>query len=180
MLKTIVTYVLDNFEAMLCKVLLIFFVTILFLQIIFRCFQWPLTWTEEVSRFAFLWFILFGASYATRKAALNRVTLQFSKFPAKFKNACLLLADAIWLIFALIMAYQGYLQVLDLAEFPYFTPALDWSLSWVYIAFPISFSLMAIRIVQVNVLHYAFGQNIADPDQEAIQDSKNALSEEGE
>ncbi len=178
--RGIISYVLDNLEGILCKILLIFFVTTLLLQIIFRELHLPLTWSEEIARYAFLWFILFGASYATRRAALNRVTLQFAKAPAIVKNVCLLLGDLVWFAFALAMAYQGYLQVKDLAEFPYYTPALDWSLSWVYLAFPISFALMAIRIVQVNYMYYFLGKDIVDPDKEAIQDSKRALSEEGQ
>lgn len=61
------------------------------------------------------------------------------------------------------MAWEGYIAVLDLVEFPYATPALDWDLGMVYLVFPLSFLLMAIRIVQVNVIKYILKEEILDP-----------------
>ena len=39
-------------------------------------------------------------------------------------------------------------------EFTYFSPALDWSMAYLYLIFPIAFSLMTIRIIQVNYLRF--------------------------
>ncbi|MDR2820617.1 MAG: TRAP transporter small permease [Desulfovibrio sp.] len=180
MLKKIFPAFMDHFESYICQVLLVFFVGIIFLQIILRATGDSLKWTEEIARYAFLWFILFGACYATRLAALNRVTMQFLKFPPIVGKVCLLLSDVIWLVFCLVMAWNGYLAVMDLAEFPYYTPALDWDLSKIFLVFPISFVLMAIRIIQVNVIKHVLHKEIVDPDQQAIEDSKQLLAEEGE
>ena len=65
---------------------------------------------------------------------------------------------------ALLFAHHGvgsYIAVLDLVEFPYATPALDWDLGMVYLVFPLSFLLMAIRIVQVNVIKYILKEEIS-------------------
>jgi len=180
MLKKAFLAFMDHFESYICQVLLVFFVCVIFMQIVLRATGDSLKWTEEIARYAFLWFILFGACYATRLAALNRVTMQFSKFPPIVGKVCLLLGDLVWLVFCLIMAWHGYLAVIDLAEFPYYTPALDWDLSKIYLIFPISFLLMAVRIIQVNVIKYVLKREIADPDQQAIEESKQALAEEGE
>ena len=153
-MKKIVLALLDHFESYLCQFLLVFFVVVILLQIVLRQINMSLPWTEEIARFAFIWFILFGACYATRLCALNRVTLQFSRAPKWVGNLFLFIGDIIWLCFSLIMAWEGYIAVLDLVEFPYATPALDWDLGMVYLVFPLSFLLMAIRIVQVNVIKY--------------------------
>lgn len=84
----------------------------------------------------------------------------------------------IWLAFSLIMAWEGYLAVMDLREFPYATPALDWDMGYVYLVFPLSFTLMAIRILQVNYIKFVLKQEIADPDQEAVKQSQSALLED--
>lgn len=179
--KKVVMALLDHFESYLCQALLVFFVGIIFLQIVLRQLNMSLPWTEEIARFAFLWFILFGSCYATRLCALNRVTLQFSKAPKWVENTFLFISDVIWIIFSLIMAWQGYLCVVDLVEFPYATPALDWDLGLVYMVFPLSFTLMAIRIVQVNVIKYILKEEILDPDQESIKESqKSLMAEEGD
>ena len=174
-MKKFVTALLDHFESYLCQFLLVFFVVVVFMQIILRALNMSLPWTEEIARFAFLWFILFGACYATRLCALNRVTIQFMKAPKWLSDGCLLLSDVAWFIFSLIMAYEGYRAVMDLREFPYATPALDWDLGMVYLVFPLSFLLMAIRIVQVNVMKFILHIEIADPDQESVKESQNAL-----
>ena len=177
-MKKFVTALLDHFESYLCQLLLVFFVVVVFMQIILRALDMSLPWTEEIARFAFLWFILFGACYATRLCALNRVTMQFMKAPKWLANGCLLLSDVAWLIFSLIMAYEGYRAVMDLREFPYATPALDWDLGMVYLVFPLSFLLMAIRIVQVNVMKFILHIEIADPDEESVKESQRALLSE--
>ena len=180
MLKAALLALLDHFEKYICQALLVFFVVILFLQIILRATGDSLIWTEEIARFAFIWFILLGACYATRLCALNRVTMQFTFLPPVVGKVCMFVSDCIWLVFSLVMAWHGYLAVMDLSEFPYFTPALDWDLSNVYLIFPISFTLMAIRIVQVNYIRYVLKQEIVDADTEAIEESKKALTEHGE
>ena len=171
-MKKFISALLDHFESYLC---LVFFVVVVFMQIILRAMNMSLPWTEEIARFAFLWFILFGACFATRLCALNRVTVQFMKVPKWFADICLLLSDVAWFIFSLIMAYEGYRAVMDLREFPYATPALDWDLGMVYLVFPLSFLLMAIRIVQVNVMKFILHIEIADPDQESVKESQSAL-----
>ena len=123
-------------------------------------------------------FILFGACYATRLCALNRVTVQFINASKKTTDFFLFVSDMIWLVFSLVMAYEGYVAVMDLREFPYATPALDWDLGMVYLVFPLSFLLMAIRIVQVNYIRFILKEEIADPDQEAIKESQSALLNE--
>ena len=114
---------MDHFESYLCQFLLVFFVVVVFIQIILRFLDASLPWTEEIARFAFIWFILFGACYAT--------------------------------------------------------PALDWDMGYIYLVFPLSFTLMAIRILQVNYIKFVLKQEIADPDQEAVKQSQSALLEEG-
>ncbi len=180
MVKKVILALLDHFESYICQVLLVFFVITLFAQIILRATGDSLIWTEEIARFAFIWFILFGACFATRLSALNRVTMHFNMFPPIVGTVCIFISDIIWFCFALAMAYYGYLAVLDLQEFPYHTPALDWDLSKVYLVFPITFTLMAIRIVQVNFIKFVLKQEIADPEAEAIEESKRALIEAGE
>ena len=178
MFKKTLIALLDHFEGYVCQVLLTFFVTLLFIQIIFRIFGLPLTWSEEMARYSFLWFIMFGACYATRLAALNRVVMHLTKMPKPVANTLLILGDLFWVIFSLAMAWYGYLSVRELIELPYYTPALDWNLSYVYLIFPFCFLLMAIRIIQVNICRYILKMEIIDPDKASVEESKSALMAE--
>ncbi|TYT74701.1 TRAP transporter small permease [Desulfobotulus mexicanus] len=156
---------IDKFESYVCQALLSFFVVILFLQIALRiCFDYVLPWSEEISRFSFVWFVFFGAAYAARLAAHNRVTIQFKLFPPLVGNICMFITDIIWIGFNLVMIQKSVEVIIDLMEFPYISPSLGWSMAYVYWIFPISFSLMTIRIIQVNIMKYWLKIEIKDVD----------------
>ena len=159
MLKKVLLAILDNFEGYVSQVLLAFFVLILLLQIFLRQFGHPLYWTEELARYSFVWFVFFGASYAARLAAHNRVTIQFRPFPKWVGDACMLLRE--------------------LREFPYATPALDWQLSYIYFIFPIAFTLMSARIIQVNVMKFVLKKELTAPDRIETEESRKAFADGG-
>ena len=179
MLKKIVLNILDNVECYVCEILLAFFVTILFMQIIMREIGTPLYWSEEVSRYCFVWFVFLGASYAARLSAHNRVQLQFKFFPLIIGKISMSLMDVVWIGFNSVMIWKGIEAIQDLIEFPYATPALNWQLSYVYLIFPIAFILMTIRILQVNYIRWILKKEIEDPDKVDLEKSKQMFQEEG-
>lgn len=157
--------VLDNIEGYLCKFFLGFFVILLFIQVVMRVvFQSSLTWSEEASRFAFVWFAFLGASYAARLGAHNRVTFQFKFLPKKYGDMSQLIADLIWIVFNTVMTVKSIETIKDMLEFPFYSPALDLPMYYVYMLFPIAFTLMTIRIIQVNVLKFVYKVELKDVD----------------
>ncbi|MDT8377681.1 MAG: TRAP transporter small permease [Desulfotignum sp.] len=173
----------DNLESYLCQILLVFFVCLLFLQIILRlvfvAFDWlsqfievfnnyplpaSLAWGEELSRFAFVWFVFLGATYAARLAAHNRVTFQFKIFPKIVGNISTLFSDIIWIAFNCIMVYYSINVIKEGFQYPEHSPTLDWLMAYVFMIFPIAFTLMSLRIIQVNIMKYVFHIEIADVD----------------
>lgn len=181
---------LDNLESYVCQVLLVFFVCLLFLQIVLRLvfglmdtlshyidffdfYDLPasLPWGEELSRFAFVWFVFFGATFAARLAAHNRVTFQFKLFPEIIGNVSMLLSDLVWIVFNTTMVYFSIIVIKEGFEYPEYSPTLDWIMAYVFLIFPIAFSLMNIRIIQVNIMKYVFKMEIADVDKIEVDES---------
>jgi len=163
--KEIAKKVLDNTESYICQFLLSFFIILLFIQIICReVFSMNISWGEELARFSFVWFVFFGASYAARLAAHNRVTFQFRWFSKKTANYIEAFADLIWIVFNFVIIHKSIFLIRSMLEFPYISPTLGWSMAYVYLIFPISFTLMTIRIIQVNYLKIVKGVDIRDPD----------------
>ncbi len=155
----------DNFESYVCQFLLCFFISLLFIQILCReLFNYSLSWEEELARFAFVWFVFLGASYAARLSAHNRVTFQFRWFPKTVANYIEAFADAIWVLFNIVIIYKSSLLILSMFEYPYITPTLGWSMAYVYMIFPVAFTLMTMRIIQVNYLKLVKHVDIRDPD----------------
>lgn len=175
--------ILDNIESYMCQILLVFFVCLLFLQIMLRLVfsgihilsgyisfleHYPLPaslpWGEELSRFAFVWFVFLGATYAARLAAHNRVTFQFKLFPKIVGNISTLISDLVWIGFNCTMIYYSISVIKEGFQYPEHSPTLDWVMAYVFMIFPIAFTLMTIRIIQVNIMKYFFKIEIADVD----------------
>jgi C4-dicarboxylate transporter DctQ subunit len=163
--KKIAITVLDNIESYICQFMLSFFIILLFIQIICReVFNVNISWGEELARFSFVWFVFFGASFAARLAAHNRVSFQFKWFSKKTANYIEAFADLIWIVFNIVIIYKSIFLIKSMLQYPYISPTLGWSMAYVYMIFPLSFSLMTIRIIQVNYLKIVKGVDIRDPD----------------
>ncbi len=176
-MKKIVIAVLDNVESYICQFLLSFFIILLFIQIISReVFSVNISWGEELARFSFVWFVFFGAVVAARLAAHNRVTFQFKKFSKKTQNYIEGFADLIWLIFNGVMIYKSVYLINSMMEFTYTSPTLGWDMAYVYFIFPLAFTLMSIRIIQVNYLKLVKGIDIRDPDKVDIEEEFEKIS----
>jgi C4-dicarboxylate transporter, DctQ subunit len=189
---------LDNFESYVCQVLLVFFVCLLFLQIMLRLTfgaalilsnfipmlqSYPLPasipWGEELSRMAFVWFVFLGATYAARLAAHNRVTFQFKIFPKIVGDISMLISDLIWIGFNCTMIYYSISVIREGFEYPEYSPTLDWIMAYIFMIFPIAFSLMTIRIIQVNIMKFIFKIEIADVDKIDAGDIDDEVPENG-
>ena len=176
-MKKIAITVLDNVESYICQFLLSFFIILLFIQIISReVFSVNISWGEELARFSFVWFVFFGAVVAARLAAHNRVTFQFKKFSKKTQNYIEGFADLIWLIFNGVMIYKSVYLINSMMEFTYTSPTLGWDMAYVYFIFPMAFTLMSIRIIQVNYLKLVKGIDIRDPDKVDIEEEFEKIS----
>jgi C4-dicarboxylate transporter DctQ subunit len=195
--KTILK-ILDNLESYLCQILLVFFVCLLFLQIVLRIVfsaihslsyyigfleHYPLPaslpWGEELSRFAFVWFVFLGATYAARLAAHNRVTFQFKIFPKIVGDISTLFSDLVWIVFNCVMVYYSISVIKEGFEYPEYSPTLDWIMSYIFMIFPIAFSLMTIRIIQVNIMKHILKIEIADVDKVDTGDLDDEAPESG-
>lgn len=130
--------------------------------------HWPLpasiAWGEELSRFAFVWFVFFGATYAARLAAHNRVTFQFKLFPKIAGDVSTVISDLIWIGFNCVMIYYSIAVIKEGFEFPEYSPTLDWVMAYIFMVFPITFFLMNVRIIQVNIMKHILKIEIADVD----------------
>lgn len=172
MFKKIIN-LLDHAENYICQFLLCGFVLLLFVQVVMRVgFNYGIHWSEELSRFAFVWFVFLGASYAARMAAHNRVTFHLRMMPEKLRNGVELFADMFWIAFNTLMTVKSIEVIESMMEFTYHSPALDWSMAYLYWIFPISFTLTSIRIVQVNYMKLVMGvkfHDVDEPDLEALE-----------
>src|SRR5690606_31541245 len=91
---------LDNIEQLISNLCLAALVVVLGLQIVFRyVLGIGLSWSEEVSRFLFIWFVYVSASLAARAGTHVRVTAFVDMLPPRAGHLVRIAADLIWIGF---------------------------------------------------------------------------------
>ncbi|MEM7087958.1 MAG: TRAP transporter small permease [Pseudomonadota bacterium] len=172
--------ILNNLESYLCRFLLATFVCLLFLQVIVRTvFNFSFSWVEELSIYMFVWFVFFGASYAAKMGAHNRVTFQFKFLPPRAIKYIEAFADLFWICFNLYFVYLALDFIFNRMNRFQSSQTLGFHLSWVYIVLPIAFALMTVRIIQVNYKKIVLDEDLRDPDKVDLEEVRAELGEEG-
>ncbi|WP_036229687.1 TRAP transporter small permease [Marinobacterium jannaschii] len=162
---------LDNIESYICRTLLAAFVTLLFAQIVSRqIFGYSFSWSEELSVYMFVWFVFFGASYAAKLAAHNRVTFQYKIMPGKMPQVLEALSDLIWVGFNCYFVYLSYDFVFNKMNLFWKSQTLGVPMKYIYMILPIAFTLMTIRILQVNYYKLIKGIDIRDPESKELDE----------
>ena len=120
-------------------------------------FGTALAWTEELSRFCFIWAVYVGASLAAKRSAHVRIEAQFLLAPPKVRLFFRMLADAVWISFNLFVAWVGYGVVQGSFQFPEISPVLAWNKVWIEMIIPVAFIMMSWRTVEFYVKHLRNG-----------------------
>lgn len=160
---------LDRLESYICRILLAVFVTLLFAQVVARqIFGVTITWIEELSVILFVWFAYFGASYAARIAAHNRIAFHLKALPRRIARRIEAVGDLFWIAFNIMFIWQAIDFISRLRPFVR-AQTLGWEMRYVYLVLPIAFALMTLRILQVNYLKLVKGIDPRDPDRAEVE-----------
>lgn len=165
--RTLIAF--DRFELVFSNLSLALLVVVLGMQVFFRyVLHTGLTWSEEISRFAFVWFVYISASLAAQRGTHIRVTLFIRWFPGGRQYA-LLLADMIWIAFNACVVMAGVLLIQRTLKYPVYSTALFLPLAWIYLVIPLAHALMILRILQRQWNYWRHGVPVvaAEADVEA-------------
>lgn len=148
-----VSWFLDNSEEIFAGGFLIATVILLFVQVVLRYFfNKSLAWSEELSRYTFLWMIYIGTSLAAKYDGHIRVTAQLKLVPRALRRHVLVLADLLWLVFNGYVIVEGIRLLQSMSQYPLVSAAMGWDMRYVFAILPIAFVLQSIRILQVQYL----------------------------
>ena len=118
-------------------------------QVVMRLFTGEsFAWSEEMSRYGFLWAVYLGAAFAAKKAIHVRITAQFLKAGYKTRLFFRIIADALWVAGCLYIACQSWNNIEDGMLYPEISPTMHIAKVWIEIIIPISFVMVAWRIVE--------------------------------
>ena len=134
----------------LCKVCITLFMAILLtmvLQIFFRyVLSAPLTWTEELARYLYIWACWFGAPVAMRRGNHVAISVLAERFPRQIAQVVTLILHLVALFFLFELTYQGVLLALRSHTVRAITLPIPWSM--IYLAAPISATAMILETAE--------------------------------
>lgn len=140
---------LNNLERNISNFCLATLVVVMALQVFYRyVLQIGLSWSEEVSRFLFIWFVYVSASYAVQMGTHIRVSFFVDLLPDGVARLVKILSDLLWITFNLAVVISGILLVRSMVEYPVYSTSLVFPLAIIYIVIPLAHTLMIVRIVQ--------------------------------
>lgn len=134
-----------NFEEVVCVILLTCIYFILLTHVILRyLFGRPIPWSEEVSRYFFVWVTFLGASVALKRRAHVTVEYFVSFLSVRWRAYLKLGIDLAVFAFLILVGRLG--AELALKTYTIETAALGWPWTYVYGALPAGSFFMLIAL----------------------------------
>jgi len=119
---------------------------VIFLQVIFRyVLHNSLTFSEELARYLFVWTVFLGSAVVAKDNGhiiVGALTQRFTGITSKYVQ---ILAYIATMTFVAILFFQG-IKMMRLVSFQH-SPALGISMSYVYLAIPVSMFVMFLNIL---------------------------------
>lgn len=146
----IVRFLDQRFEEVICAFGLSLMATCIIIQVLLRIFfDASAAWAEELAVYGMVTAIYLGASLAIRERAHIRITFLIEKLPRAIKLCTVILADALWFGFIVLLLTQSAIWIQLLFNTLYISPALGIDQKWPQSIVPFALCLMLVRMVQV-------------------------------
>lgn len=137
------------------------FMTIIFLQTIGRnFFHFSIWWSEEVSRYLFLWLIMLGVNASIYKKNMLRLEILDMMLPKMVKEVTDLVVDIFSLIVVFSLLYCSILYIKDLGS-NQIAPTLGIQMRYVVLCLPIGMilSIWTQILVIIDRFRVVFNKN---------------------
>lgn len=123
------------------KVILVFLLTCMFIlgmmQVISRfIIKRPISWSEVMLTYMFVWSSFIGASVAVDEKSHFVVDIFVKRIPDGFQHTIEIFVNFLILVFAAFVVYKGMYLVLSNRD--QLMSAMPFSMSWPYLALPVS------------------------------------------
>lgn len=156
----------ENLEEFLLVILLIGMTLIMGIQVLCRyAFGMSLSWSEELTRYLFIWCGFLSVSYCSKKCLSIKIEQFVAIFPRRTKAFIKVVNHTIELIFFIYMIPFAYSYMMSAVSSGQVSPACSIPMYYVQAAPFVSFILVAFRILQRWIIEFrvARGENVFDP-----------------
>ncbi|SER64639.1 TRAP transporter small permease [Halopseudomonas bauzanensis] len=152
MLKSIYAHFDEHVETYLATVALTVFASLVIFQVVMRyVFNNPSVWSEEIARYALVWFVYLSGSYAVkyqRHVRFNVIVDLIGKKVPLAQRIIRLFVLVLWLAFLIFMLKLA----VDMVDRQFTTgqraPASQIPMYLVYLGLPLGLLLMSFRVLQ--------------------------------
>jgi len=141
----------DNFEESIIGFLLLIMLLAVLGQVFFRyVLGTPLRWTEELSRYSYVWLTFIGGAYAIKRRSHICLLYFVQKLPPFGQQVARLLSNV--LVFAMfVYVFPSGLRF-TLSMYRVLSPALEIPMAFLYLAVILGILLMLFRLVMDSIL----------------------------
>jgi TRAP-type C4-dicarboxylate transport system permease small subunit len=155
-----------NLEEFLLTLLLLGMAVIMGIQVFSRfALGQSLSWTEELTRYLFIWAGFISVSYCTKRCISIKIEQFVARFSRRTKAILKVVNHTIELAFFFYMIPFAFSYMMSAVESGQVSPALGIPMYYIQAAPFVSFVLVAIRIIQrwIIELRVSLGQEVYDP-----------------
>lgn len=139
----------EKLEEYLMVAMVMLMTALIFIQVIMRyIFGNSLAWSEELSRYLFLWSIWLGASYGIKTQGHIRLTVLTSRLSPRIQDIVGVIVYIIWFLFVLFLVVKGYELVAKIYVSGQTSIALRLPMWIAYASVPVGCTLMSFRMLQ--------------------------------
>ena len=142
----------EKFEISICVFLMSLMTVLIFAQVIMRyVFHSSLSWSEELSRYVFIWLIYIGVSYGSKQMKHLKIEAGLSIFPSAVRPYIVIIGDILFLVFSIFIIFTSSIVVNKQMMLGQSSPALGIPMTIIYAAPAVGFFLTSIRQVQTII-----------------------------
>ena len=135
---------LSKFESALCVGCFVLMASMCFFQVLNRnIFKIPLSWTEELARFAQVWMALLGSQIGLRYGKQMSVDAVVNRLPFMPRKIVECFGSLINMAFAGVAGYYSIFFIIKTYQSGQLSAAMDWPMWIVYLILPASLLTMA-------------------------------------
>ncbi|MEA4933561.1 MAG: TRAP transporter small permease [Lawsonibacter sp.] len=140
--------VVDTLENILCGGTLVCLLFVVLLQVSSRMLGYSLTWTEETTRFFFLWMMFMAVAASFNRVESSRVVVLVQILPRPFQKLCTVLYYVVTMGFFLFMIYYGTQLTIQKLAFKEMATAVAIPMGFIMACVPLCGVLGAIATIQ--------------------------------
>ena len=150
--KKVIQWVDDKLEVFIGAVFLALMVVFTTLQIVGRdLFSTPFPWTEEMTRYMFVWMVFISIGYAVKTGEHIRITFVRSLLRPVLRLYLDIVCNILCFGFSVICMSEGYKLLRIIRQGGQTAVSLPIPMWLLYLVMPLGFLLVCIRLVQCTV-----------------------------